>query len=378
MFGRKIRLFRIFGFAINIDISWFILAFFIMWSLAKGLFPFYFSGFSNEIYWRMAAAGMLGLFVSIIFHELCHSIVAVRYGMPMKGITLFIFGGVAEMSEEPPSAKAEFLMAIAGPISSVLLGAGLYFVRSAGERFGWPVPVNGVLSYLVWLNFTLAAFNMLPAFPLDGGRVLRSILWSTKKNIRWATRISSRMGTWFGMLIMAIGIVSIFTDNLLGGAWWFLIGMFLKNASQMSYQQLLMRRGLEGEPVSRFMISNPVTVPASVSIAELVENYFYKYHFRMFPVVDGAKLIGCVTSRQVPGIPREQWGQHTAAELAKPCAAENTVRPDMDAMKALSLMSSTGNGRLMVVDGNALAGVITLKDMLKFLALKVDFEGEKN
>ena len=192
MFGKRMRLFKIFGFSVNIDASWFILAIFIIWSLAKGVFPEYFKGLSSKTYWWMGAGGAFGLFASIIFHELCHSIVAVRYGLPMKGITLFIFGGVAEMSDEPPSPKAEFLMAIAGPVSSVVLGLVFYLIYFAGQRWGWPMPVNGVFSYLTWLNFVLAGFNMLPAFPLDGGRVFRSILWGAKRDLRWAT-ICSRI-----------------------------------------------------------------------------------------------------------------------------------------------------------------------------------------
>jgi len=376
MAGKRIHLFRLFGFAVNVDTSWFILALFVTWSLARGVFPEYFKGYSTATYWWMGAAGALGLFASIIFHEFCHSVVAVRYGLPMKGITLFIFGGVAEMSDEPPSPKAEFLMAVAGPVSSVVLGAAIYLLHKMAVQAGWPRPVNGVMGYLAYLNFALAIFNMLPAFPLDGGRVLRSILWGLKKNIRWATKIASRLGSWFGVFMMVVGGLNVFTDNFLGGVWLFLIGMFLRRASQTSYQQLLMRRSFEGEPVWRFMESSPVTVPASISLEQLVEDYFYRYYFKMFPVVQDGKLVGCVTSQQIKEIPKQQWGQHTVAEVAVPCSPGIAIGPDSDATEALSLMGRTGNSRLLVVDNGVLVGVVTLKDMLKFLALKVDFEGE--
>jgi len=376
MFGKRIYLFKILGFAVSIDTSWFIIAAIITWSLAKGIFPARFEGFSSQTYWLMGAAGALGLFGSIIFHELCHSIVARQYGIPMKGITLFIFGGVAEMKDEPPSPKAEFLMAIAGPISSVMLGLVLYFVWRTGRQAGWPMPLNGVVGYLSWLNLMLAGFNMVPAFPLDGGRVLRSILWAVKKNLRWATRIASRLGSWFGIFLIVVGVISAINNDLWGGVWCFLIGMFLRRASQMSYQQLVIRRGLEGEQIRHFMRTDPITVPPSISLGELVENYFYRYHFRIFPVVQDGLLTGCITSQQVKEVPREQWDQTTVAQVAARCSPQTTIGPDADAMRALSLMNQTGNSSLMVVEDGLLVGVITLKDMLKFLALKIDLEKE--
>jgi Zn-dependent protease/predicted transcriptional regulator len=378
MFGKRIHLFKLFGFNVGIDITWFILAVFITWSLAKGLFPYYFKGFSNATYWWMGVAGALGLFFSIVFHEFCHSIVARRFGLPMKGITLFIFGGVAEMEAEPASPKAEFLMAVVGPLSSVLLGAGLYFVHRAGVYTQWYAPANGVVQYLAWLNFILAGFNLLPAFPLDGGRVLRSILWAVKGHLRWATRIASALGSAFGLFLIIFGVISFFGGNALGGVWYFLIGIFIHGASQTSYKQMLIRKALEGEQVNRFMKSDVVAVPASVSVQELVTNYFYKHHFKMFPVSNNGHVVGCVTTQQVKEIPRDTWERHTVGELAQPCSNENTISPQTDAMQALTIMNRTGNSRLIVMDADKLVGLITLKDMLKFLALKIDLEGESS
>jgi Zn-dependent protease len=177
MFGKSIRLFSLFGFDVKIDISWLVLAFLITWSLAQGLFPYYFKDLSSSTYWWMGIFGAAGLFFSIIFHELSHSLIARNFGLPIKGITLFVFGGVAHMEEEPPSAKAEFLMAIAGPVSSVVLGLIFFTLRTVGRSI-WPVSVTGVFGYLAFINWILAGFNLLPAFPLDGGRVLRSLLLS--------------------------------------------------------------------------------------------------------------------------------------------------------------------------------------------------------
>lgn len=375
MFGKRIKLFKLFGFEVGIDWSWIILAILIAWSLSVGIFPFRYKNLSTETYWVMGIVGALGLFFSIIFHEMCHSLVARKYGMQMKGITLFIFGGVAEMGDEPPSPKAEFMMAIAGPLSSLAIGLVFYGIYFLGRQNGWAEPVNGVVQYLSYINGLLAIFNLVPAFPLDGGRVLRSILWGLKKNLRWATSISSKIGSGFGILLIVLGAYQFLRGNFMGGMWWFLIGMFLRGAAKTSYQQLLLRKALEGEPVKRFMKADPVAVTSSLSVSQLVEDYIYRYHYKMFPIVEGTdRLIGCVTTKQVREIPREEWSHKKVGEIATQCSVENTIGPQVDAMKALSIMSKTGSSRLLVTDGNRLLGIIALKDLLKFFALKVELE----
>ncbi|MGA1796532.1 MAG: site-2 protease family protein [bacterium] len=372
MFGKKIRLFNLFGFEVGIDLSWIILACLITWTLAEWVFPHYYKGLSPTIYLIMGIAGALGLFASIIFHELLHSLVARRFGLPMKGITLFIFGGVAEMVEEPPSPRAELMMAIAGPLSSICLGLVCLGILFWGRLKGWPIYLNGVISYLAYINLILAAFNLLPAFPLDGGRVLRAILWGWKDNLRWATHTASQIGTAFSFLFMILGVLFVFTGDFIDGIWWFLIGMFLRNASQASYIQVLIRKALEGEKVRRFMNDHPVTVPPSISVDDLVNNYIYRHHFKMFPVEENGRLIGCVTLSQVKEIPEEERSRHTVRELVKGCSSENSISPDEDAIKALTLMSRSRSSRLMVVDDERLVGIISLKDMTKLLSLKMD------
>jgi Zn-dependent protease/predicted transcriptional regulator len=374
MFGKRINLFNLLGFQVRIDLSWIIIALLIAWSLSTGLFPFHYKNLSTEVYWIMGIVAAVGLFLSIIVHEFSHSIMARRFGMPMKGITLFIFGGVAEMEDEPPSAKAEFMMAIVGPLTSVAIAVIFYGIYSLGKGVGWPEPVNGVLQYLGLINGVLAVFNMLPAFPLDGGRVLRAGLWWWKDNLRWATKVSSMIGSGFGILLIVLGVLNVLGGNFVGGMWWFLIGMFLQTAARMSYRQLVTRKALEGEKVRRFMISNPVTVPPSISLDALVEDYIYKYHYKMFPVVNSDTNLGCVSTKQVKEIPREHWSDTKVEDLAMECTPETTVKPDDDAIKALSLMRKSGNSRLLVVEGDELAGVVSLKDMLEFLSLKVDLD----
>ena len=374
MFGKRIKLFKLLGFEVRIDLSWIIIATLVTWSLAAGLFPYLYPDLSRETYWLMGVVGALGLFVSIVAHEFCHSLVARRFGMPMKGITLFIFGGVAEMGDEPPTARAEFMMAIVGPLSSMAIGALFYLIYRFGESAGWDTPINGVIYYIAYINGILAVFNLLPAFPLDGGRVLRSILWGVKDNLRWATRVSSAIGAAFGVGLILLGVLQFISGNVIGGVWMFLIGLFLKSAAQMSYQQLLVRKALEGESVRRFMNANPVTVQDSITVERLVEDYIYKYHYKMFPVMEGDKLVGCITTRQVKEIPREAWSRETIREAASPCSAENTISPQTDAVKALAMMSQGAISRLMVVENGRLVGLVTLKDLLDFFSLKVELE----
>jgi Zn-dependent protease/predicted transcriptional regulator len=323
----------------------------------------------------MGIVGALGLFLSIIVHEFSHSIVARKYGMPMKGITLFIFGGVAEMGDEPSSPKAEFMMAIVGPLSSIAIALIFYGTYRAGLGGNFKEPVIGVVGYLAYINGILAAFNLVPAFPLDGGRVLRSIIWGVKGDLRKATRISSGIGSGLGILLIVLGVFNILTGNFVGGMWWFLIGMFVQGAAKASYQQLMVRRALEGESLDRFMKSDPVTVNPDLPLDRLVEDYVYKFHFKMFPVVEnGDRLVGCVTTKQVKEIPREEWSEKKVGDVAEQCTEENTISTRTDAVKALSAMHQSKNSRLMVVEGERLVGVIALKDMLEFLSLKMDLE----
>ena len=179
MFGKRLRLFKLLGFEVRIDWSWIIIAVLIAWSLSTGLFPFHYKNLSTQTYWLMGIAGAAGLFLSIIAHEFCHSLVARKYGLPMKGITLFIFGGVAEMGDEVPSPKAEFMMAAVGPLSSIVIAAIFYGIYTLG-KVNFSEPINGIVGYLAFINAILAGFNLVPAFPLDGGRMLRSVLWGWK------------------------------------------------------------------------------------------------------------------------------------------------------------------------------------------------------
>ena len=376
MFGNRFKLIKLFGFQVSADPSWFIVVALVTWSLAERYFPQAYPQLDRPTAWGMGVVGALLFFLSLVLHELSHALMARRYGLRIRGITLFIFGGVAEMTDEPPTAQAEFMVAIAGPIMSVLIAVVSFVVWAVGSQAAWPVAVVGVAQVMWWLNGVLMLLNLVPAFPLDGGRVLRSILWYWKGNLRWATRVTSAIGSAFGVALIALGVLLLIVPpgDLIGGLWLGLIGLFLRNAARMSYQQLLLRRALEGETVARFMKTDPVVVPRAISIAELVENFIYKYHFKMFPVVDGDRLLGCVSTREVKAIPREEWDRQTVGAIIEKCSPENSVDPGTDAMQALAMMSRTGTSRLMVVDGDCLLGILALKDLLKFFSLKMELE----
>lgn len=378
MFERKLKIFKLFGFTVYVDLSWVIIAVLITWSLAQGYFPYFYENLSPRDYWIMGVIGALGLFFSIVFHEMSHSLVSRVFGLDIKGITLFIFGGIAEMQEEPENPKTEFYMAIAGPLSSLFLAAVFYGAYRAGMQTLWPVQVEAVFKYLALINGILAGFNLVPAYPLDGGRVLRSALWKWKGNLRQATRFATQIGSGFGVVLIVLGIANILMGNFIGGMWWVLIGLFLRSTSQMSYTQLLMKKALSGEPVSRFMKKDPVTVKPTTTIDELINEYFYRHHHKMYPVVDETgELQGCVTLKNIKELPREQWKEKTVGDLSPGCSDEDTVRPGADSMKALSTMNKRRSGRLMVVENGHLQGVITLKDLLEFLSIKLDLEEDE-
>lgn len=374
MFSKRIDLFTLFGFPIRLDLSWLVIAVLVTWTLAGGLFPARYEGLEEATYWVMGAAGALGLFLSILLHELGHMLVAREFGIPIRGITLFIFGGVAEMDDEPPSARAEFYVAVAGPAVSVGIAGVLFGVLSTGGEGALPTAARGVVQYLAMINGLVVGFNLVPAFPLDGGRVLRSALWHWKGSLRWATRITSQIGSGFGLVMIGLGLFSLLSGNVVGGIWWALIGMFLRNAAQMAYQQLLLRRALEGEPVRKFMKTDPVTVPADATLEDLVENYVYRHHFKLYPVVRNGDLVGCITTRQVREVPKDEWAARTAGDLAVSCSDNNSIGPDRDAMDALSTMNRADVSRLLVVENGDLEGVLALKDLMRFLSLKVELE----
>ncbi len=372
---RQYRLFSLFGFQVKIDLSWLLLGLLISWSLAAGVFPTDYPGLSKRVYAWMGIACAVGVFFSIVFHEFSHSLVARRFGIPIRGITLFIFGGVAEMEKEPPSPKSEFLMAIAGPLASFLLAFIFSRLEALAVARAWSTPVVGVSHSLAYINMIVAVFNLVPAFPLDGGRMLRAMLWHWKKDLRVATRISSQLGRGFGLALMILGVLAFIQGNFIVGMWWFLIGIFLRGAASATYQQLLLHEVLHDQPVKRFMRRDPVTVSPSITVREWIEDYVYRHHFKMFPVVENSKLLGCIRIQSIKQIPKDEWQNKKVREFMEPCSKTNTISADTETTKLLSAMVRPGKeSRYMVVDDDQLVGMISLKDLLELIALKLEIE----
>lgn len=384
MFFKRFQLFRLYGIPISLDLSWLIILALLTLSTAS-MFPSLMHEFFGDAaprlasyqYWIMGLIAALAFFVCILLHESGHALVARSRGMPVRGITLFLFGGVAELGDEPTSASTEFLMAIAGPIVSFVLGIGFALMAWAGYYARWSLPLVTILGYLSFINLLVLAFNLIPAFPLDGGRVLRSILWGTTGNLQKATYWASVAGQAFAWLLIVWGVVQFFAGNWLGGIWSGLIGLFLKNAAQSGYVQVLIRQALQGEPVSRFMNSQPIVVPPSLDLLHWVEDYVYRFHRKVFPVASNGRLEGVITTQILTQIPRGEWGQHTVGELMRRDLDAVSIRPDADALAALSQMQRTGLSRLLVTENGQLIGIITLKDMLNFLNLKLELEGSE-
>lgn len=377
MFKTRLTLFRISGIAIRIDASWIILAVLVTWSLAASFFPTLYPGLPRGAYWIMGGIGALGLFASIVFHEVSHAVVARRRGVRMNGITLFIFGGVAEMESEPDDPRTELLTAVAGPLATVGIILLLWPLALVATALQWPLLVRATVSYLAMINVVLLVFNAIPAFPLDGGRILRAVLWKRRGDVRSATRTASSIGSGFGFVLILLGVLRVVTGDFIGGMWSFLIGSFLRTAATTAYQQTLLRESLRGATVREFMKEDVVTVPADISVRELVEDYFYKHHYRLFPVLANGRVTACVSTRDVAKLPRAEWDGRSVSEIASPCQPEMTIAAETEAVDALTHMHRTGQSRLLVMDGERLAGMLTLKDLLRFLALKIELEEPK-
>ena len=366
-----------FGIPISVDASWLIILALVTWSLAVQVFPQEpaLAGLSRSTFWLMGLVTALAYFICILLHELGHSVVGRALGMPVRGITLFLFGGVSELGAEPASAGSEFLMAVAGPLVSAVLAIIFWIVQAVASQSGWWPPLVVVLYWLAWINTVVLLFNLVPAFPLDGGRVLRSILWGLQGNLRRATRWACYLGQGFAWLMIAAAVMFVFVaGDLVGGIWLGLIGLFLNNAAKSSYQQVIVRQALQGEPVRRFMNREPIVVPSALDLRHWVEDYVYRYHRKTFPVAADGHLEGFITTQDLAVYPRDEWDRHTVGEVMRRDFAGVTIRPDADALQALGQMQRTGFSRLLVTEGEHLVGIVSLKDLLRFLHLKIELE----
>jgi Zn-dependent protease len=374
MFTSRWRLFRLVGIPINVDLSWLVILALITWTLAIN-FRKEVPDLEEASYWLLGLGTALVFFLCIVLHELGHAVAARAGGIPIRGITLFLFGGVAEMEGEPPSAGKEFQMAIAGPVVTALLACVFWLLEDQGLQNQWPRELMLAFRYLAYINTWILIFNLIPAFPLDGGRVLRSILWAASGKLTKATRWAAMLGQAFAWFLIAYAVWLFFSRDLVGGLWLGLIGMFLNNAARASYQQVLIKQALQGEPVSRFMNTQPIVVPPTLDLRHWVEDYVYRFHRKVFPVASDGRLEGVITTQALSRIPREEWDRHTVTEVMTQDVQPFTISPQADALHALEKMQRTGSSRLVVMEGDRMVGIISLKDLLRFLNLKLELEG---
>lgn len=372
MFTRRITICRLFGIAINLDLSWVFLALLVATSLAVGWFPVAAAGFSRPVYWLMGVIGALGLFLSILTHEFCHALVGRHYQMRVSEISLFLFGGVAHLESEPPTPKAELRMALAGPAASLVLAAAFLGLHRAVTD-ATPL-VKALFAYLYSINIVVAVFNMIPGFPLDGGRVLRSILWSYKGDIRWATKIASNLGQFVGFCIIALGIFSFFSGDLLAGVWSLFLGMLLISFARASYVQVIIHQALHGKPAASMMNPSPVVATPDMRISELMLGGIYGGDETLIPVVETSMsgeqdFVGCVDLKETRSLPPSEWREHSVADLMHACSADMQIEPDADAEAALTRMSKTGLRSLLVVQGNRFLGVLSQRALVRYLSL---------
>lgn len=364
---RGFRLGRVLGFEIRIDHSWFILFALILWSFSFMAFPANAPGLSPAIYFTMGLAGTLLFFASLLAHELSHSLVARAKDIPVAGITLFLFGGMAHTRMEAETPGDEFQIAAAGPIMSiaiaVLLGAGWW----AGVQLGWTPAVLAVLQYISLLNVILAIFNLLPGFPLDGGRLFRAIVWKITGDMTRATRLASAGGRWLAYALIALGLLSAFAGNVLGGMWLVFIGWFLRNAAISTYQQHLLLDVLSGVRAGQAMTPEPETVPPDATVRELMDDYFMRRRYASYPVTDGGTTRGLVTLQRVREVPREEWDTLTAADIMIDVDDSLTVRAEEPMIRVLDKLKGSPARRLLVMRNDALVGIITTSDIAFWL-----------
>ncbi len=364
---QSFRLGSIFGLEIRVDLSWFLIFFLILWSLTESLFPRVYPELSEITYLFMGVLGTLLFFVSLIAHELAHSLVAKVKGIPVAGITLFVFGGISRTRMDAETPGDEFQIAGVGPLVSLILAGLFALIAWLGRGASWTVAVTGVARYLASINLLLAIFNLLPGFPLDGGRLFRAVVWKITGDFKKATRIASWGGQFLAYIIIALGFVQLFNGNFLSGCWWILIGWFLANAAEMSYQQHLIRTGLEGIPAKEVMMPAPETVTSDLSLQTLVDDYFLHRRYQAFPVTQNGDLVGIISLNQVKETPREKWQQQTIAETMTPINDTVTVRLETPITQVLEKMEDSGIKRVLVTRDDQLKGIITGGDISSWL-----------
>ena len=360
------------GIPILLDYSWFIIFIILTFQLAQLGYQEYGPQLGGIVmrYFLSGATAIL-LFVSILLHELGHSFVALRKGIVIRSITLFIFGGVAETTEEPRTATEEFEIAAAGPLVSVAIAAVAWSLITLNPLLGIPVWLYFILYYIAEVNITVVLFNMIPGFPLDGGRIFRAILWKFTGNLRTSTHVASNMGKWVGYFMIFVGFILVF-KGYINGLFLILIGFFLVQAAKSSYQQLLIRSALSGVKVQEVMSSPVTSVYSWFTLDELINDYFLRYRYSSFPVMDDGILKGYVTMHDAKEIPRMEWMKKRVLDILRPVEQGCVVTEDVDAVEALTKMIRSDNHKLIVTQDGTAVGIVTLRDLMALFKMKTD------
>lgn len=353
---------RLFGISIRIHFSWVFIFALVAWSLATSYFP---DRWSESTRWTLGVIGSVVLFVSVLIHELSHSLVAMSRGHKVKSITLFFLGGISEIEEEAENPGEEFWIAVVGPLTS--LGLALIFgiiyliVRNGSEQ------LSRLTQYLTFVNITLGVFNLLPAFPLDGGRVLRSIVWRASGSLAKATAVAGTTGSLLGFGMIALGVFFAFTGSLITGLWLVFIGWFIQSAASSARQQQTLQTALSGQLVRDAMQTRFSTVPPGTSVQRLVTDHITKEFERAYIVGLGDAFYGLVTLSDVRKLPPEQWASKYVTEIMTKAPDVLTVRPDDPLEKALQGLITRGYHQLLVMDGGKPVGIVTRGDVLRVL-----------
>ncbi|MEW6002598.1 MAG: site-2 protease family protein [Nitrospirota bacterium] len=364
LFHGSWKLLSIMGIPIRIHFSWLIIFGLITWSLSTYYFPKAAPDLPTSSYWIKGSIAALLLFASVAFHELAHAYMSRRHRISIVSITLFIFGGVAQMKGEPPDPKAELKIAIVGPLSSFLLSVIFFLFYSASASPG----MKAFYAYLAEINFILGVFNLIPGFPMDGGRVLRSTIWKKTKNFFYATRKASSIGQKIALLFILSGLLSIFA-GLPGGLWLMLIGWFLYTSAQASYQQAGLQEILSGVKVKEVMVKDIVTLNSVTTLDEAVNKYFLKYGYGGFPVFEDGKFLGIITLKEVKDVPTEEWPRARVSDVLVPHNRKWEVSPEDEALKALELMITEDKGRVVATENGIVKGLITRNGIARYVQI---------
>jgi Zn-dependent protease/predicted transcriptional regulator len=361
----SVRLGKIMGIPVRIHYTLWLVFILIAWSLAYGYMPSQYPGLDTVTYWAIGIASAIILFASVLVHELSHSYIAKKNGLPIGRITLFFFGGVSEMKEEPRDPGLEVRMAAAGPLMSfliaVVLGAFWYLAPLANA----PVAVTATLGYGALINAILGVFNLVPAFPLDGGRVLRGSIWERSKNLIAATRTATRVSEGISLLMMLGGFAAIVLGDFVNGIWIVFLGWFIRSGAETSLRQTLIGEALSGVTVGDIMTRDVLTVPGNITVHQLVSEYFLVHRHGGYPVVEDGQVLGIVTMQCVRAVPKEKRETTTVKDAMIPCENAVAVKQSASALDAMNIMARQNVGRLLVFDGAQLLGIVTRGDLMR-------------